>query len=122
MEIKKILSYGNPTDENREGLPFFETRLSARIREMNSRAFSYEDFTVTARNVALAGSFIMLFFTGMFLLNTYSTFSSGNNLTTEDYLLQSAPGKMEKKVFVESKISEDDVISLAMANDGGEND
>ncbi|OGS27913.1 MAG: hypothetical protein A2297_04710 [Elusimicrobia bacterium RIFOXYB2_FULL_48_7] len=121
-KIKEILSYGTPAAENPAGLPFFETRLSARIREINSRAFSYADFTPVARKVALAGSFLMLFFTGIVLLNTYSTYSSNNNLTTEDYLLQSTSGSVEKKVFVESKISEDDVISLAMASDGGDRD
>lgn len=112
-KMKEILSYKTSDVENLASLPYFETRLLNKIRQ---RASSYDDFTVSARKAVLAGSFLTALFAGMFLLNIYSTNTANKNMTTDDYLLQSASNNVEKKVFVESNISEDDVISLAFNN------
>ncbi|OGS21955.1 MAG: hypothetical protein A3J83_00850 [Elusimicrobia bacterium RIFOXYA2_FULL_40_6] len=122
--IKEIISYKTDaeTKESIGTLPFFEVRLMNKIKERTSARFSYEDFIVTARQALYTGSCLLILSAGLFLFNNYSATTANTNLTTEDYLLQNTASSLEKKVFVESNISEDDIISLAMNTGGSEND
>ncbi|MBU0951361.1 MAG: hypothetical protein KKH91_00830 [Elusimicrobia bacterium] len=123
-KLKEIISYKTAAEskENVEPLPFFETRLMNKIKEKASARFSYEDFIATARQALYAGSCLLVLSAGLFLFNNYSAATANKNLTTEDYLLQNTVNNLEKKIFIESNISEDDIISLALNTGGPEND
>ncbi|OGS21931.1 MAG: hypothetical protein A2252_04130 [Elusimicrobia bacterium RIFOXYA2_FULL_39_19] len=90
-------------------LPFFETRLLNRISTSNARGFNFDEFILPAKRTALAGSFILLLaFIGLWLSGTGS-----EKITVEEYLLENTASTVEKKIYTEAEISQDDIISLA---------
>lgn len=112
--IKEILSFNNAT-ENIEPLPFFETRLFNRIKERKSANGFFDDFVIAERKTVFAGVLLLVVFLGAFVFDTYLQNNTNQKVTVDEYLLQNTSNSVEKKIFTEAKISEDDIVNLALA-------
>ncbi|MDD5686901.1 MAG: zf-HC2 domain-containing protein [Elusimicrobia bacterium] len=112
-KIKKVLS----CVEKKEPVPFFETRLMARIREIESAPGIIDGFIAVARKVIYVGIGILMIAIGVNML--VSPIDKNFSKELEGYLLQdnSNAGDIKGTAIMNSEISEDEIISLAFSGE-----